>query len=158
MSAAAYDWLEDQLEAEPRGVARNPVGEDGADDDELLFPCERSASLSFRRAVVTGDVARARTILAMSGIGALDVPRLMDVMHFIAHQGLVPDLLRAGLREEHVSPALQELWVRATVSANLASDTAALVDAGFAVAPETRQDIRLKAIRSGAWRDVERRV
>jgi hypothetical protein len=158
MSAAAYDWLEDQLEAEPRGTARNPVGEDGADDDELLFPCERSASLAFRRAVVTGDAARARTILALSGIVALDVPRFIDVMHLIAHQGLVPDLLRAGLRAELVSPALQELWVRATVAANSATDAAALIDAGFAVAPETVQDIRLKAIRSGAWRDVERRV
>jgi hypothetical protein len=59
-----------------------------------------------------------------------------------------------------VSPALQELWVRATVAANSATDAAALIDAGFAVemVPETVQDIRLKAIRSGAWRDVERRV
>lgn len=108
--------------------------------------------------MVSGDVTRARTILAKSGMSALDVPRLVDVMHLIAHQGLVPDLLRVGLRAEDVSPALQELWLKATVTANLASDTTALLDAGYAVAQETRQDIRLKALRSGAWREAASRV
>jgi hypothetical protein len=44
------------------------------------------------------------------------------------------------------------------VSANLPADAIALLDAGFTLLPETAQDVRLKAIRSDAWRDVERSI
>ena len=44
------------------------------------------------------------------------------------------------------------------MSANLPADAIALLDAGFTLLPETAQDVRLKAIRSDAWRDVERRI
>jgi hypothetical protein len=148
MSTSVYDWLESKLE--PSGAR----GEDGAD---VLFLCEQT-SLAFRQAVVRGDVVRARSILAKSGASALDVPRLEDVLHILVQQGLVRDVLRAGFRAEDVSLALQQLWTKATVSAFLPEVTAALLDAGFAAAQETRHEIRLKALRSGAWRDVERRL
>jgi len=38
------------------------------------------------------------------------------------------------------------------VLADRAADAAALIDAGFALSQDTRQAIRLKAIRSGEWR------
>ena len=44
------------------------------------------------------------------------------------------------------------------MSANLPADTIALLGAGFAPSPETAQDVRLKALRSDAWRAVERRI
>jgi hypothetical protein len=70
---AAYDWLEDRLE---RG------------DQELVSPCQAAPSLAFRQAVVRGDVGRARSILRKFGAGALDVPRLGDVMHAVVQLGL----------------------------------------------------------------------
>ena len=57
-----------------------------------------------------------------------------------------------------VTPAQQELWVQATVIAGRAEDARLLLDAGFAASHDSRQAIRMKAIRSGAWRDVEGRL
>jgi hypothetical protein len=133
----AYDWL------------------DGAED---LYPCDRSAALSLRRAAVRGDAARARRILSTHLKGKLDVPRLADVLHLLVQLGLVQDLLSAGLSAAAMSPVMQGCWVKAAVSAGLPGDTSALLEAGFACPPETRHDIRSKAIHSGAWRDVERRL
>ena len=46
----------------------------------------------------------------------------------------------------------------ATVLADAPKDAAALIAAGFAVSQETTQAIRVKSIRSGAWRSVEERM
>ena len=108
--------------------------------------------------MVSGDVHRARNILLTAGRAALDVPRLSDVAHLVVRFGLLPDVLRAGLRAAHLTPAQQELWVGAAVIAGRAEDARVLLDAGFAASHDSRQAIRLKAIRSGAWRDVEERL
>ena len=117
-----------------------------------LYPCRQSAILSLRQAAVLGDVERARRILRqMDG-------RLEANQHLLVRQRLIPDLLRAGLRAEGLSATMQGLWLGEAVSANLPADAIALLDAGFALLPETAQDVRLKAIRSDAWREVERRI
>jgi hypothetical protein len=89
---------------------------------------------------------------------SLDASQLTDVMHLLVRLRLVPDLLHAGLRADALSVTMQELWLGEVVSANLPADAIALLDAGFALLPETAQDVRLKALRSDAWRDVERRI
>jgi hypothetical protein len=122
-----------------------------------LYPCRPSPILALRQAVVLGDVERARRILLQKD-GTLDPSQLVDVMHLLVKHRLVPDLLRAGLRAEGLSPTMQGLWLSEAVSANQPADAIALLDAGFALLPETAQDVRLKAIRSDAWRDVERRI
>ena len=122
-----------------------------------LYPCRQSAILSLRQAAVLGDVERARRILRRMD-GRLEANQLTDVMHLLVRQRLVPDLLRAGLRADALSVTMQGLWVGEAVSANLPADAIALLDAGFALLPETAQDVRLKALRSDAWRDVERRL
>jgi hypothetical protein len=142
--AQAYDWLEEALERAP--------------DPAVFHPCEPSASLAFRAAVIKGDISRARSILQTAGGAALDVPRLPDVMQLVVRLGLLPDVLRAGLRAEYLTPAQQELWVGATVIAGRAEDARVLLDAGFAASHDSRQAIRMKSIRSGAWRDVEGRL
>ena len=144
---AAYAWLEDRLE----DSLERAVGPDAC-------PCEPSASLAWRRAVISGDVHRARSILQQSGRAALDVPRLPDVLQLVVRLGLLPDVLGAGLRAEDLTTAQQELWVQATVIAGRAEDARLLLDAGFAASHDSRQAIRMKAIRSGAWRDVEGRL
>ena len=60
------------------------------------------------------------------------------------------------MRAETLSPTLQELWVGEAVTAGLvADDTAALLRAGFVRASAgTLQDIRLRAMRSDAWKDI----
>ena len=68
--AQAYDWLEEALERAP--------------DPAVFHPCEPSASLAFRAAVIKGDISRARSILQTAGRAALDVPRLPDVAHLVA--------------------------------------------------------------------------
>ena len=75
----------------------------------------------------------------------------------LRHRGRGQEQARliAGLRAEDFKPAQQELWVSAAVIAGRAED---VLDAGFAASHESRQAIRLKAIRSGAWRDVEGRL
>jgi hypothetical protein len=86
---------------------------------------------------------------------SLDANQLTSVMHLLVrHRLLVPDLLRAGLRAEGLSPTLQGLWVGEAVAAGLVDDAHALLQAGFKAAPETLQDIRLRAIRSDAWKDI----
>ena len=64
----------------------------------------------------------------------------------------------SGTRAEYLTPAQQELWVGATVIAGRAEDARVLLDAGFAASHDSRQAIRMKSIRSGAWRDVEGRL
>ena len=119
-----------------------------------LYPCIQSAILSLRRAAVLGDVARARRILRQMDGSSLDANQLTSVMHLLVRHRLVPDLLRAGLRAEGLSPTLQGLWLGEAVTAGLADDTAALLRAGFVPAPETLQDIRLRAIRSDSWKVI----
>ena len=80
--------------------------------------------------------------------------KLTAVLHLLVRLGLVQDLLRAGMRAETLSATLQELWLGEAVTAGLVADTAALLRAGFVPAPETLQDIRLRAIRSDAWKDI----
>jgi hypothetical protein len=46
------------------------------------------------------------------------------------------------------------VWVGEAVAAGLVDDARALLHAGFEAAPETLQDIRLRAIRSDAWKDI----
>jgi hypothetical protein len=53
-----------------------------------------------------------------------------------------------------LSPTLQGLWVGEAVAAGLVDDARALLQAGFEAAPETLQDIRLRAIRSDSWKDI----
>jgi hypothetical protein len=119
-----------------------------------LYPCRRSPILSLRQAAVRGDVERARRILRRMD-GRLEASQLTGVMHLLVRQRLVPDLLRSGLRAEALSPTMQGLWLGEAVSANLAgADATLLLDAGFAPSPETLQDIRLKAIRSDAWKAI----
>ena len=118
-----------------------------------LYPCRQSAILSLRQAAVRGDVERARRILRRMD-GSLDAAQLTDVMHLLVRQRLVPDLLRSGLRAEGLTPTLQELWLGEAVTAGLVDDTAALLRAGFVPAPETLQDIRLRAIRSDSWKAI----
>ena len=127
MSTAAYDWLENSLER------AEPLPE--------LYPCKPSASLAWRQAVVHGDAARARNILQTAGRAALDVPRL-------------PDVLRAGLSVAALTQSEQELWMMAAVTADRPADAMMLLDAGFAPSRETVHDIRMKGVRSGAWREV----
>ena len=129
----------------------------GETDAADLYPCRQSAILSLRQAVVVGDVERARRILRQVD-GRLEANQLTDVMHILVRHRLLPDLLRAGLRAEGLSPTMQGLWLGEAVSANLPADAIALLDAGFALLPETAQDVRLKAVRNDAWRDVERRI
>ena len=104
--------------------------------------------------MVHGDAARARNILQTAGRAALDVPRLPDVMHAVARLGLVPDVLRAGLSAAQLTQSEQELWVMAVVTADRPADAAALLRGGFAGTEATLHDVALKAIRSGAWREV----
>ena len=140
MSTAAYDWLENSLER--------------AEPSPELYPCEPSASQAWRQAVTQGDAARARNILQTAGRAALDVPRLPDVMHAVARLALVPDVLRAGLSAAELTQSEQELWVMAVVTADRPADAAALLRGGFAGTEATLHDVALKAIRSGAWREV----
>ena len=118
-----------------------------------LYPCRQSAILSLRQAAVLGDVERARRILRRMD-GRLEANQLTDVMHLLVRQRLVPDLLRAGLRADALSVTMQGLWVGEAVAAGLVDDARALLQAGFEAAPETLQDIRLRAIRSDAWKDI----
>ena len=97
-----------------------------------LYPCRQSAILSLRQAVVLGDVERARRILRQMD-GSVDASQLTDVMHLLVRLRLVPDLLRAGLRAEGLSPTLQGLWLGEAVTAGLVDDARALLQAGFAV-------------------------
>jgi len=129
----------------------------GETDAADLYPCRQSAILSLRQAVVRGDVERARRILRQMD-GRLEANQLTDVMHLLVRHRLLPDLLRAGLRADALSPTMQGLWLGEAVSAHLPTDTIALLDAGFTLLPETAQDVRRKALRNDAWRDVERRI
>jgi len=126
--------------------------------DADLYPCRPSPILSLRGAAFRGDVELARRILRQLDGSSLDANQLADVMHLLVRQRLVPDLLRSGLRAGDMSPIMQSLWLSEAVSANLPADAIALLDAGFALLPETAQDVRLKALRSDTWRDVERRI
>jgi hypothetical protein len=119
-----------------------------------LYPCRKSPILSLRQAAVRGDVERARHILRQMDGNSLDANQLTDVMPLLVRLRLVPDLLRAGLRAEGLTPTLQELWVGEAVTAGLKDDTAALLRAGFVPAPETLQDIRLRAVRSDSWKAI----
>jgi hypothetical protein len=145
MSTSAYNWLEDRLDPPPR---------DAAPAD--MYPCQAAPSLAFRQAVVRGDVGRARGILRKAGKAALDIPKLAELMYNIVQLGLMTDVLNAGLSAEALSRNQQELWVAAACIADRATDVAALLYAGFAASADSVQAIRLKAIRSGAWRYVER--
>jgi len=118
-----------------------------------LYPCRQSPILALRQAAVRGDMERARRILRQMN-GSVDASQLTDVMHLLVRLRLVPDLLRAGLRAEGPSPTLQGLWVGEAVTAGLVDDARALIQAGFEAAPETLQDIRLRAIRSDAWKEI----
>ena len=122
-------------------------GTDAAD----LYPCSQSPVLALRQAVVRGDVELARRIIRRMS-GSLDASQLVDVMHLLVRQRLVPDLLRAGLRAEGLSPTMQSLWLGEAVRADLVDDTSALLQAGFKASHDTLQEIRLKAIRSDSWR------
>ena len=117
------------------------------------FPCRPDAHASIRLAAVRGDAQLVRRILAESD-EQLDVSKLTAVLHLLVHLGLVKDLLRAGMRAEGLSPTMQGLWLGEAVTAGLADDARALLQAGFEAAPETLQDIRLRAIRSAAWKDI----
>ena len=96
MSTQVYDWLENSLER----------------TDPDAYPCEPSASLAWRQAVVSGDVHRARSILQQSGRAALDVPRLPDVLHQAVRLGLLQDMLRAGPSRDELTTAQQELVLK----------------------------------------------
>ena len=118
------------------------------------YPCAPDAHASIRLATVRGDAQLVRRILAESD-EQLDVSKLTPVLHLLVRHRLVPDLLRAaGLRAEGLSPTMQGLWVGEAVTAGLVDDTAALLRAGFVPAPETLQDIRLRAIRSDSWKAI----
>jgi hypothetical protein len=117
------------------------------------YPCAPDAHASIRLAAVRGDAHLIRRILAESD-EQLDVSKLTAVLHLLVRLGLVQDLLRAGMRAETLSTTLQELWLGEAVTAGLADDTAALLRAGFVPSHETLQNIRLKAIRSDAWKDI----
>ena len=120
------------------------------------FPCAFDAHASIRLAAVRGDAQLIRRILAESD-EHLDVSKLTAVLHLLVRPGLVQELLRAaaGMRAETLSPTLQELWVGEAVTAGLVADTAALLRAGFVRASAgTLQDIRLRAMRSDAWKDI----
>ena len=122
--------------------------------DADLYPCRQSAILSLRQAAVRGDVELARRILRQLDGSSLDASQLTSVLHLLVRHRLVPDLLRAGLCAEGLSPTMQGLWLGEAVTAGLADDARALLQAGFEAAPETLQDIRLRAIRSAAWKDI----
>ena len=122
-------------------------------DADLLYPCKQSPILALRQAAVRGDVERTRRILRRMD-GRLEASQLTDVMHLLVRLRLVPDLLRAGLRAEGLSPTLQGLWLGEAVTAGLVDDARALIQAGFEAAPETLQDIRVRAIRSDAWKET----
>ena len=64
--------------------------------------CSHPRILALRQAAVLGDVARARRILNRRD-GSLDASLLVDVMHLLVMQRLVPDLLRAGLQAAGLS-------------------------------------------------------
>ena len=117
------------------------------------YPCRPDAHASLRLAAIRGDAQLVRRILAESE-EQLDVSKLTPVLHLLVHLGLVQDLLRAGMRADTLSATLQELWLGEAVTAGLVDDTAALLRAGFVPASETRQDIRLRAIRSDAWKEI----
>jgi hypothetical protein len=117
------------------------------------YPCAPDAHASIRLAAVRGDAHLIRRILAESD-EQLDVSKLTAVLHLLVRLGLVNDLLRAGTRAETLSTTLQELWVGDAVTAGLVDDARALLQAGFEAAPETQQDIRLRAIRSDSWKDL----
>ena len=140
-----YGWLEDKLEE---------ALEERAPDPAVFHPCEPSASLSLRDSVIKGDISRARKILQTAGRAALDVPRLWHVTAAVVRLGLVPDVLRAGLSAAELTQSEQEIWVRAAVTADRPADAKMLLDAGFAPSRETVHDVRMKGVRSGAWRDV----
>ena len=126
----------------------------GETDVSDLYPCRKSPILSLRQAVVRGDVARARRILRQMDANQLDANQLTHMVHLLVRLRLVPDLLRAGLRAKGLSPTMRGLWLGEAVTAGLADDARALLQAGFEASPETLQDIRLKAIRSDAWKDI----
>ena len=74
--------------------------------DTDLYPCRQSPIHALRQAAVLGDVARARRIVSRMD-GSLDASLLVDVMHLLVTQRLVPDLLRAGLRAAGLSSTMQ---------------------------------------------------
>ena len=117
------------------------------------YPCRPDAHASIRLAAVHGDAPLIRRILAESD-KQLDVSKLTAVLHLLVRLGLVQDLLRAGMRADTLSATLQELWLGEVVTAGLVVDTSALLRAGFEPAPETLQDIRLKAVRNDAWKAI----
>ena len=117
------------------------------------YPCAPDAHASIRLAAVRGDAQLVRRILAESD-EQLDVSKLTAVLHLLVRLGLVQDLLRAGMRADTLSATLQELWLGEVVTAGLVDDTSALLRAGFVPASETRQDIRLRAIRSDSWKAI----
>ena len=84
--------------------------------------------------------------------------KLTTVLHLLVRLGLVQDLLRAGnerCEQRRSAPHSRRCGLeRLVVTAGLMDDTAALLRAGFVPAPETLQDIRLRAIRSDSWKAI----
>jgi hypothetical protein len=72
----------------------------------------------------------------------------------VVRLGLLQDLLRAGLSRDELTTAQQELFSSTVVLADRPQGAAALLRSGFAISEATRHDIEVKAIRSGAWREV----
>ena len=108
-----------------------------------------------RQATVRGDTARARRVLQKLD-GTLDASKLTDVMHLLVNQGLLLEMLRAGLSAQSLSPGMQGLWLGAAVSTNRPRDALLLLRAGFNAPIEVVHDIRVKAVRSEPWREVTR--
>ena len=119
------------------------------------FPCSPDAMSSLRQAAVRGDTARARRVLQKLD-GTLDASKLTDVMHLLVNQGLLLEMLRAGLSALSLSPGMQGLWLGAAVSTNRPRDALLLLRAGFNAPIEVVHDIRVKAVRSEPWREVTR--
>jgi hypothetical protein len=140
---SAYEAVEDLVEA----PSSRP--------DAVFHP---DASRAFREAVIRSDGTRARAVLQRFGRAALDVPRLGEILSMMASQGLLVEVLRAGLRASDISSAQQQLWGQAAVRANAPKDAAALLAAGFVLAPETRREISEKALRSQEWYNVAKRL
>jgi propanediol dehydratase small subunit len=136
----AYNAIEDFVEA--------------PSSSDVAPPFRPDASLEIRQAVVRSDAGRARSVLQQFGRAALDVPRLGELMHMVAAQRLVSDVIRAGLRTSDLSITQQRLWLQASVLADAPGDVAAMLAAKFAAGPEERLAIREKALRSQAWYNV----